>query len=375
MPAASPEPQPVRIQDGPLRILTFGGYRNRQPLAYEPIRAALGDRIALVDDPAEAQILLIGHYADLDLFGRQILAMLAGRPGLCLVLLSEEPFWDSCWMPDPLSRHQRITLETGSAGSTVGCTVDCTVLNHATSTIYRAARIPYFLLTDSRYIARYRPMFDRNAGWTAADWQRHFRAVPLDAVFLAQRRMAARMAPMHGGGRLRGLSVWRSRIAEACQGPRVVIEGAGWGTGGGTAPRRQDLDDWHADKLTRFDLQTRYMSAFENSWQADYLTEKIWDAFAVGAVPFYAGGPDHAVQRLVGARGWLDFFDHLDSIPDIDTGCLPDPGLVDAYASRQEELARLFADRTVLEAEYDRLTTALLGALQGVLRGMGRDQA
>lgn len=340
-----------------IRVFPFGGYRNRQPLAYEPIRAALGDRIAMADAPDEAQILLISHFADLDLFGARIQALLDRWPQLRLVLLSEEPFWDGCWMPDPFTRRQRLRAGTGA--------VDCIVLNHETSGMFRAARVPYFLLTDTRYIAHYRSRFTRNAGFSAQDWARHFTLAPMDAVFVATRRTSARLARVHQGDRLRGLSIWRSQIAAACQGPRVVIEGQGWAEG----PRRQDLDDWHADKLDRFDLQTRYMAAFENTYQRDYLTEKIWDAFAVGAVPLYAAGPDHAAGRLIGPAGWCNYFGAFDTVPVIEATRLPDRQFVDAYAAVQQRLAALFSDAAAIDAEYQRFAAALLDELQGALNG------
>lgn len=339
-----------------MSIYLTGGYRNRNPLAYPPIRAALGDRVELVGHPDAAQILLISHIKDIELFGASLAAMLRQFPGLRLVLLSEEPFWDSCWMADPFTRRQSFPTLDGP--------VDCTVLNHETSGIFRAARIPYFLLTDPRYIAHYLPLFDRNAGWSAQDWQHHFAGVPLDAVFLAERRTEARFSPNFGTDAMRGLSVWRSRLAEQCLGTAVVREGVGWSDG----PRRQDLPDWHADKLARFDLRTRYMSALENTHQTDYLTEKLWDVFAMGAVPLYLASSGHAVHWLIGADGWINVHAALPAVPAFDARQPVDAAGSAAYAAQQDRLARLFEDRDVIAAEYERLCTALLQAFAEVLQ-------
>lgn len=343
-----------------IRLLAFGGWRNRQPLAYAPVLHALGDRVELVDSPGEAQILIVSHFRDFALFGAQIHAMLTQWPRLRLVLLSEEPLWDSCYMPDPFTRRQRIETPAGP--------VDCTVLNHETTRIFRAAHIPYFLLTDRRYIAHYRPRLDRNAGRSARDWQHHFAQAPMDAVFLALRRTEPRHAPVFDGDRLRGLSVWRTAVAEACTGARVIRDGRGWTEG----PKRQDLPDWHADKLERFDLQARYMSAFENTHHADYVSEKIWDAFAVGAIPLYAAGPGHAVHRLLGPGGWINFHPQLDTTPVFDAARPVDTAMATAYAAQQEKLARLFSDREKIDAEYDRLCEALLAELGAVLNDPSR---
>jgi hypothetical protein len=338
-----------------IRVLISGGYRNRTPLAYAPVRAALGEGVVLVDTPAEAQILLIGHYRDIDLFGHILGPMLRDHPHLRLVLLSEEPYWDSVWMSDPFTRRQTVALPTGQ--------VACAVLNHVTTRIYRAARIPYFLLTDPRYIARYRPRFDRNAGRSAQDWQRHFAQVPLDAAFVAARRTSARVAPQFGGDALRGLSVWRTRFAEACAGARVLRQGEGWAE----APPRQSLPDWHADKLDRLDLRVRYLSAFENTHQDDYISEKIWDAFAVGAIPLYAAGPGHALRRLIGGQGWLDFHAAWPDVPVFDAAQPVSADLAAGFAAQQERLAVLFHDPAAVAAELDRLAAALLSELRAVL--------
>ena len=335
----------------PVRLFLFGGYRNRNPLAYAPIRAALGSRAELVFAPEDAQLLVISHFRDIELFGARIAALLQRFPRLRLVLLSEEPFWDSCWMPDPFTRAQRF--------ATPGGPVDCTVLNHATSAIFRPEKIPYFLLTDPRYIARYRPLMDRNAGWQAQDWHRHFTRVAHDAVFLARNRGGPRLNADFGGDAMRGLSVWRTDLAAACTGTRVLREGIGWGT----APPRQSLPDWHADKLARFDLGVRYMSALENTHQADYVSEKIWDAFAIGAIPLYAAGPGHAVHRLIGSKGWINLFGHLGTVPVLDATDPVDMATATSYAAQQERLARLFSDQGVIAAEYERLCTSLLEEL------------
>jgi hypothetical protein len=337
-----------------IRILTFGGWRNRQPLAYAPLLHALGDRVELVESPAEAKLIIVSNFKDFALFGARIHAMLSKWPRLRLALLSEEPLWDSCYMPDPFTRHQRIATPLGP--------VACTVLNHETTQIFRAAHLPYFLLTDRRYIAHYRPRLDRNAGKSVRDWERHFAQAPLGAIFLAQYRDKPHHAPVFGGDRLRGLSVWRTEFAAACQGKTVIREGLGWKAG----PARQDLPDWHADKLERFDLQTRYMSAFENTHQADYISEKIWDAFAVGAIPLYLAGPDHALHRLLGPGGWINFHRDLDAPPAFDADRPLERAVVTHYAAQQERLARLFSDNTKIEAEYDRLCETLLAELSTV---------
>lgn len=342
----------------PLHILAYGGYRNRNPLAYAPIGRVLGDRVLYVDSPADAEIVVISHFKDFDFFGPEIVAMLTKWPKLRLVLLSEEPFWDSCWTPDPFTRHQRIETDAGE--------VAVTLLNHETSAIYSNARIPYFLLTDSKYLTRYRRLFARNAGLSAEDWLRHFRQTRLDAVFLAARRKTRALSPNFGSDSLLGLSVWRSQMAEHCieasfQG-RVLCEGQGWTQG----PRRQDLPDWHGDKIARFDLATRYMAAFENTHQRDYISEKIWDAFALGAIPLYLAGPDHALHRLIGSDGWINFHASLPQIPAFDATTPVTMAMAERYSSQQARLASYVNDTEMIAVEYERFADKLIAELAGI---------
>ncbi len=339
-----------------IRIVLFGHFWNRQPLAYAPIRDRLSGRIDFVDEPANAQIVLFSHTHDLTRHGAEMTNLLAVHPNLRPVLLSEEPFWDTCWAPDPFSRFQ--TWRVGPSG------FGYSVLNHFTSDIFDTTDIPYFLLTDPRYIAHYRPLFDRNAGFSAADWQVRWDGARWDAVFMAERRDAARHEPKFPEHEVWGLSVLRSRIARHCKGTAILRAGQGWDA----EPPRTELPDWHADKIARLDLQCRYVSAIENTHQANYVTEKIFDAFAVGAVPFYIAAKGHQVARYVGPGSWLNLESRLPrkdapkSFP-MNAGKAVSDELASAYCANQTRLAQLFSDPTKVASELDRLSDRLFHAL------------
>ena len=337
-----------------IRIHLFGDFWNRQPLAYDAIRHRLADRITLVDHPADAQIALFSHTHDLTRHARRLTETLAQYPNLRPVLLSEEPFWDTCWSPDPFTRFQ-------SWGP-----LPYAVLNHFTCDIFSTQTLPYFLLTDPRYIAHYRPLFDRNAGFSAADWQARWQAAQWDAAFLAERRDADRHAPAFPDHDVWGLSTLRSRLTRHCKGT-VLRLGKGWEGG----QPRADLPDWHADKLARLDLTYRYVSAFENTHHTTYVTEKIFDAFAVGAVPLYIASKGHDVTRYVGPGSWLNLSDRLPR-PDapkshpFDAKTPVSDQIASAYAATQIRLARLFADQTAIDRELDQLSDRLCAALHNL---------
>lgn len=341
-----------------IRVFPAGSFQNRQPLAYAPILDRACQNITLVDTPDAAQIVTISHHMDLALSGPRLRRMLAATPGLHLVLLSEEPFWDTAWAPDPFSRRQQ-QHDTGEG------LLPYTVLNHHTSGLYRAARIPYFLLTDPRYIAHYRPLFDRNAGMRVSDWLAHFRQAELDAAFMGEWRQHDRDRVEFPAHDVWGLSYFRTRMTMLCTRGRVLKAGKGWQPG----PPRQELPDWHADKIAQLDLRCRYISAFENTHQNEYVSEKILDAFALGGVPLYFAGPSHAVHRLVGGGGWLNFYGTPPRAPVFDPRRPISLTEAEAYAATQARLAALFADPTAVPAEIDRLARALHDEFSRILAG------
>lgn len=345
---------PGRHRTGPIRLHVTGEHAHRQPLAYAPIRAACTGAIRLSDRPEEADVVAVAHIHNLQTEGTALRRMLGA--GQRLVVLSEEPYWDTVWAADPLRRTQSVQTEAGP--------LPFTFLNHHTSGLFDFDRIPYFLLTHHHFAARYARWFARNARLGAADWQAQFRAAPLRAVFMAVYRRGDRFARHWPEAGLAGLAEWRTRIAEACAGPGVLCCGIGWQD----RMPRQALPDWHLDKVRRLAGRARFVSAIENTHHRHYVTEKIFDAFAAGAVPLYAAAPDHRLRSILPAASWLDL-----------QGCAPaeapgrlagfafDAAFIEAYRAAQSRLAGLFADPEILAGEYDRLRRALAGELAAVL--------
>ena len=335
-----------------IRIHPFGDYAHRQPLAYPAIRAACAGRIEVVDDIARAEIVTVSHTKDLDRHAEVLKARIG--PDQRLVLLSEEPFWDTVWDPDPLAREG--TRET-SRGP-----LRFTRLTHLTSDIYRFDRIPYFLLTDPAYARRYAGLFARNAARGAERWRALWAAAPWQAGFMAEARDDPKYDRGFPQAGVAGLSSRRTRIARAC-GKRSLRLGHGWQPG----PRRQALRDWHLDKLVRLDGQCRLFSAIENTLHPDYVTEKPFDALAMGAVPLVEAGLGHRLHALFPEGGLLD----LKGLPPAEAAAAIDdwdPATADPapYMAAQRRMAALFADPAILRAEYDRLAQALEAALAGV---------
>ena len=334
-----------------LTVHAFGRYAHRQPLAYAPIRQAVGGRIVLTDTADEADIVVIAHVRELS-EASEALSDLAAR-GKRLVLMSEEPLWDSVWGSDPTA--STLFLPDGTPVA---------VLSYATSGMFAFDRIPPFLLTDRAYLSRYATWFARNRAVRPGDWLARWQAPRWDLAFVAEYRDEARFDVQTADPAHFGLAAWRTRVALACDSARFKVLRMGWGWN--DRPPRQDLPDWHLEKYLDLASQCRVMSAIENTHLAPYVTEKLFDAFAIGAVPLYVAGPGHRALDI--APGAFLNLHGLTEAAAADLACTfrPDRAFAETYADTQARLAALFNDPGAIVAEQARMADALVAALAAI---------
>jgi len=337
-----------------IRVHLAGPHATRTPLSYAALWPLFAPHLAREPDPEKADLLIFAHFADLAAPPAPLVAAWRRRRPPVL-LLSEEPFWDSLFSPDPLARD--LMAET-SAGL-----LPVTQINHHTSGIYRFDRIPYFLLTDHGFSTAYAARFRRNAARSAADWRADFARRPLDSLFMAERRIGAIHDMRFPEGDILGLCAWRTGLALAASG-RVERLGASW-QGGAT---RFALRHWHLDKLVHLDGRARAISAVENTHQPDYVSEKLFDAFACGARPLYVASARHRVHGLgLPAGAWANLWG-LDPAEAAATLAEPwPPAFLDDFREAQAMLAALFRDLPRLVAERERLARAVLAEIAGAL--------
>lgn len=331
-----------------------GPHAIRSPLSYPALQPLWAGRLALESDPEKADLLVFAHFWDLAAAPLPLIEAWRRRRQRVLVL-SEEPFWDSLWSPDPLARE--LVAETALGALPV------VQLNHQTSRLFDFDRIPYVLLTDPACAARYARLFARNAAVPEAEWPARFAARPLAAAFMAEKRVEPFHDVAFPAADLIGLCRWRTRLALAMPG-RVERSGIGWTPG----PSRFELDDWHGDKIARLDGRARIVSAVENTHHPAYLTEKLFDAFACAARPAYWASPRHRIARLgLPAEAWVNLHGLA---PDAAAAHLAglDHGRAFAAAFRaaQATLAALFGDPAILAAERQRLAAALLAEIEAL---------
>ncbi|WP_386806037.1 hypothetical protein [Litorisediminicola beolgyonensis] len=275
-----------------------------------------------------------------------------------VVLLSEEPFWDTIWGARPLDRQIIVETEYGA--------LPVLQLSHQTCPdLFAFEHIPYYVLTDHRFANAYAARFARNAARSAAAWRADFEARTVGISFMFERRPEPHHHRHWPEGDLTGLCAWRTELAIAC--PDEITERLGRSWHGGQ--RRQAAPDWHIDKLVILDGRARIIGALENTHQPLYLTEKLFDAFACGGLPLYYASPGHRLHQLdLPSESWINLFglspeEARDKVLSQDFSMT----VFEAYRATQERLRALLTTDAHWQEERARLGAALPRALAQTL--------
>lgn len=347
---APPPPSAPRVQrKAAPKIHFLGRHAKRTPLSYAPIRRLVGDRLETVAEPERADLLVTGFNLDLRENIEILRPLLASSGKPKIAVLSEEPLWDITWSGPFTGREARIEVQ--------GQEIAYTFLGHETSDIYEFERLPYFVLTSESYAVRYANMMARFRDVDAATLLDRWTRAPVPAAFFAEKRKGDTYARSFPERDVAALSTYRTEVAEAAQGEGILRAGKGWGVDG----PRQDLPDWHLDKLAQLDGRTRMLSAIENVHQRLYISEKIFDAFAVGAVPVYWAGPKHRVFDLVPEASMVNCHGlGAQAAAARVTGFVPDAGFAAAWLETCARLAALFGDAGAILNERRRVAEAVV---------------
>ena len=347
-----------------IHVYISGRHKRRLPLSYSALAPLFHDHIVLVERPEDADLYLFAHVLDLEEAAQEVIAdwRRRRRP---VVLLSEEPFWDTIWGRRPLQGHLEVETRFG--------TVPVIQLNHQTSDIFRFDAIPYYLLTNHRFATRYLHRFRRNEARSAQQWRAAFEARSRHLTFMFERRPEAFHNVRWEADSLIGLCAWRTELAECFDdddsdgnlGTGAERLGQSWQGG----KPRFDLPDWHLDKIMRLDDHCRILSAIENTHQPNYISEKFFDAFACGAMPLYYATPEHRIHDFdLPAESWLNLSDlSPDDAAEQVRAQTFDAAFFEAFREAQHLLANLFSDTDLLVAERERLGQSVQRALRQAL--------
>lgn len=336
-----------------VRIHLKGQRANRTPLSYPAYRTLFRRHLSYVDTPEKADLLVYSCFMDIRDESRELETLLSLNPGLKLVILSEEPYWDALWSEDFSLRQGELSLGSGSC--------PYVFLNHCTTRIYDFEKLPYFITTENTYFTRYSYLFSRNSARTAADLSSLWAKAPIRAAFYAEFRDGRQYDVYFPRQDVWGLSRYRTLLAKGMTGPGVIRVGHGW-----EAPYwREYLPDWHLDKLAALDQQSFLVSGLENTHLWNYIAEKLFDAFAVLAIPLYFASPLHSVKRFVPAEAFLNLYNLPigQAIAKI-ASFHPDRHFVDTYLEAQSQLAGMFSQPADLAEERRRVVAEVVAELQ-----------
>jgi hypothetical protein len=366
--AAASVGEPPSAPDRPptIKVLLYGRHNHRTPLGYPVYRDAARGRIEIVDDARDVDVLVAGFDIDLWHNAQEVSSLLRANPRLKLAVVSEEPLWDTVWSKGGgESRECRVVF--GRARKRI----PYIALNHVTSSVFRFERLPYFITSGDEFFVRYARLFQRNAEMTPDALLRHWERAPVRAAFYAERRSAENYDVQRPGEGRVGLSYFRTRVAELAGSDGVLRVGKGWEPG----RLRQQLPDWHLDKLATLDRRARIVSGIENTHIADYVTEKFFDAFAVQAIPLYYAGPGHRGFELASGDSFLNLFGmDPEAAARRVADFTPDEAFAGAYLETQRRLAALFADPAALQAERRRVVASIVEEL-GRIASVRGDEA
>jgi hypothetical protein len=295
-----------------------------------------------------ADFLVFGFAIDIQERAEELRQIRQANPAAGVVVVSEEPLWDSLWSGEFWKRNLAIQLQ--------GAELPYTNLNHVTTDIYEFEHFPYFITTDDRYFVRYAHYFKRNSQYASEDIRQTWQQAKLRYAFYCEKRLDPQFTaeyPEHG---ILGITNLRSQIAEQCQFPGTLRVGKGWGD----FPSRQSLPDWHLDKLATLDRNAWFVSAMENTAHDCYITEKLFDAYAVLGIPIYFASDTSRLNLLVDAESLINCW-QLDAAEVCDRlgRFKATQAFVDRYRSTLTGLSQLFSSPGKYIDERQRMATAL----------------
>lgn len=338
----------------PLKVMLYGKHSNRTPLSYRPYLTHCKDRVEFVDTAKDADLIMTGFNIDFSSDTQALRKHKLENHNARHVVFSEEPLWDVVWSKGYKEQLRTIESKTGN--------IPYHFINHLNSNIFAFEKIPYFLTTSDKFFVRYGNYFRRNAKMSVSELMTHWSSVTTRAAFYAEIRENERYGIEIHKDDVYGLCLLRTSVAKNCKKGNIVRVGSGWPK---AVKKRQALPDWHLDKLNALDEKTLIVSGLENTHQKHYITEKIFDAFAVNAIPVYFASPNHRIHELFPEGGFINIFGMTgeEAAQYIDN-FVPDEDFAKQYLKSQKRMANLFSQPDLLVAERERLIIDFVEALK-----------
>jgi hypothetical protein len=323
-----------------MKIHLLGKHSNRTPFSYKEYKSLFQRDFIYVNKPEYADFLVFGFYIDIKENIDVIKESLIHNPQLKLVILSEEPLWDSLWSGDFTKKKQCINIDD--------LEIEYYFLNHQTTSIFDFDKIPYFLTTSDDYLVRYHTLFLQNSKLSTKEIRAIWEQAEIKKAFYAEHRLGDKYSVKFPEIDLQGLCSYRTELTSAFEGKDALIVGQGWGE----TIKRQKLADWHLDKLVALRNKSYIVSALENTHQINYITEKIFDAFAVLAIPVYFASDRHNINKIIKRETYINCYGKTigEAVNLMDNIQITDEYVVN-YKEQQLRLATIFSDYNAINKE------------------------
>jgi len=331
------------------KIALMGQRSNRIPFSYPEYKQLFLQQFEYIEKPEDADFLVFSCLMDMRDNQDAIERITKLRADIQLVILSEEPLWDTVYSDAFENKRMRFCFGERD--------YPCVFFNHSTTKIFDFEKIPYFLTTSDDYFARYSFLFTRNCALKTEELIALWANASIRVAFYAEFRDEKRFDVVFPEQDIRGLCRYRTLLAETFNDEGSIRVGKGWG--GDIA--RQLLPDWHLDKLAALDRNSFIMSGIDNTHQWNYISEKIFDAFAILAVPLYFGSRTHGAMRIVPAESFINVYGlTVDQAVEKIRSFKPDKSFVDTYWEAQRMLADTFARPMSLVEERVRVANEIV---------------
>lgn len=288
-----------------LKVALVGSRSNRTPLAYEPYRRLFEKSFEYVM-PSEADILVFAMSFEVKEFFTANPDQLSRLTEQSVWLISEEPLWDTVW------NYENHTKETYNLVID-NVTIQINQISHFVNSPYKDLDFPYFLTTEDSFFKYYLLFFNNRLKAKKLPHYKKFGVGLLEFM-----NNYSRPEIINSYGDLIGLAGYRVRLAQYLRHLGMFhVAGQGWaGKKYFPQSKRQQAVDFHLQKLTALESQFGFMLAIENTLQKNYVSEKIFDAFAVGSVPIYYANNDHDVFKYFNKDTFFNMvkegsFEHL----------------------------------------------------------------
>ncbi|MCC5450278.1 glycosyltransferase family 10 [Rheinheimera sp. UJ51] len=291
------------LKNNKIKVYLFGQHAKRIPFSYAAYQAFFQPFFEFTSDPVAADFLVCSFFVDIREHAAVLLKAFQQKPHLKLVAFSEEPLWDTLWY----YQWQRPQHDVQVTVGTEQYKWPFYFINHGNSELFNFAKIPYFLTTEDHYLARYQQLLRLSLQHSATELLKSWQQANNQYTFIAEKRLEAKYHKTYADGSLLALSVYRTELAAACKAQfNAQCIGKGWVS----EQPRQSLPDWHLDKVTALQQDRFIVSALENTTIPNYISEKLFDVLAVGAVPIYWAGEGHRSLEFVPEQLLINVADH-----------------------------------------------------------------